>query len=563
MLRTTAALALLCVTVLAEARTVVPTLINGTEVPAGTWQEVIRITYKNAGCTATIVGKRAIVTAGHCVDTGGMANFSYKGKSYQAKMRVSSLYPTRDHDVAVGVTAQDITDAKPFTVVNVVDTAKVGTPVTLLGYGCTKTDGTGGNDGILRIGQTQVVGFSGFDMVLRNAGGAALCFGDSGGPAFTKVNNKDTLLGINSKGNIMDTSYDSRLDRQESIDLLKSFAQDNSIVICGINSTASTPECSDGPITPAPTCNLAASPTTVNKGGSVLLTLTSQNATSADIDGTSVSVPSGQKTVNPMASFTAVATVRNQSGQTGTCSAPVTVTDDPQPTRPTCTLAAIPTEARPGDIVTLELTASGSAETASINGTAVSVPSGRITVSHTVKAQYSAVGFVRNSAGMSSNCFVDYVIRDGQEPAQLPELALAATHCGDNRYPQTGIQSACISVVKRDPSWTEFFVSTMVYLKYADGRQEALPMLAFKQSASGANTLEEWTNAVGTITTGGTYPVVDTKYGKVTKASGGVPISMEGRNADGKLYVVQKLDPFNVARHLTSIQAPPPGRRRL
>jgi len=561
MQRAIAVLALLCVMAFAQSSEIItPTLIKGTPVEPGTWQEVIRITSQGAGCTATIVGRRTIITAAHCAGNGRTATFNYKGKSYSAKITHSPLYPGRDHDVALGVVAQDIAEARPMSVGG---TAKVGDEITLLGYGCINPQGTGGNDGILRIGKSQITGFSGYDMVSRMPNGAALCYGDSGGPAFTKINNQDRLLGINSKGNISDTNYNARLDRQESLDLMKKFASDNSVVICGINSTPTDPDCTESLPTPDPSCRLTATPSTVPSGGSVSLVLAAENATSADIDGTAVSVPNGEKRINPTASFTSTATVRNAVGKSATCTAPVTVTNDPLPTRPECTLTAIPAVAKVGEIITLELQTKGGANTASINGNTVSVPLGRMTVSHTVKAQYSAVGFVRGAGG-SNNCFADYQVGDGGDPAELPELALVPTHCGPNHYPQTGIKSACLASVKRDSSWKDFFVSQVVLLTYADNTQEVLPMLASKpgNSPGGGIGVEEWTNAVGTVVSGGTYPVLDTKYAKITKQlAGGVPTALEGRNYQGKLYLIQKLSPFNVRQHLNVVRSSTMTRR--
>ena len=131
--------------------------------------------------------------------------------------------------------------------------ATEGLGITLLGYGCTQPGGTGGNDGILRVGNSAIIGFSQYDMVSRMPNGAALCYGDSGGPAFVIEDGNHLLLGINSKGNISDTNYNTRTDISQSQSFLTTFAQQNTVEICGVNK-----DCTSVTPPPPPTCNIKA-----------------------------------------------------------------------------------------------------------------------------------------------------------------------------------------------------------------------------------------------------------------------------------------------------------------
>jgi hypothetical protein len=92
---------------------VAPTLINGTPVPEGTWQEVVTITVGNSGCTDTIVGPRVIITAAHCGNTGQTAVFKFKGKTYRAMLTQSPLYQSKDHDISAGLVSENIASATP------------------------------------------------------------------------------------------------------------------------------------------------------------------------------------------------------------------------------------------------------------------------------------------------------------------------------------------------------------------------------------------------------------------------------------------------------------------
>lgn len=208
-------------------------LINGTPVKPGTFPQVVRINTNGSGCTATLIGRNVLVTAAHCAKTNDISKFTIAGKAYQARITRSSLYPGKDHDVSLGVLTENIpSDIQP---VSVGGTAEKGTALTILGYGCTQPGGTGGNDGILRIGPSVITGFSNYDFVSKKAGGGALCYGDSGGPAMTEEMGRLVILGINSKGNIKDTNYNTRLDSPESQAFLEKMADDKNLEICGVN----------------------------------------------------------------------------------------------------------------------------------------------------------------------------------------------------------------------------------------------------------------------------------------------------------------------------------------
>lgn len=214
---------------------IAPALINGKPVEPGTFKDVVRIQTGSAGCSATVVGPKVVVTAAHCGGEGATSQFKLNGKTYSGKIDRSAIYPRQDHDVAVIITTQEIPENEVGKYAIVKGTVQVGTEVTLLGYGCTRPGGGGGNDGVLRIGQTKVTGFSGYDFVSSSPGGAALCFGDSGGPAFIFEGDKHYLVGVNSKGNIRNTNYNAYLASSTSKDFFTEMAKKHSVEICGIN----------------------------------------------------------------------------------------------------------------------------------------------------------------------------------------------------------------------------------------------------------------------------------------------------------------------------------------
>lgn len=215
-------------------------LINGNPVDRSKYPHVIRIFAGGSSCTASVVGPRTILTAAHCADDGQTIQFqTVSGKKYSAKISLHPDYPKKDVDLALAVTSVDI-DVKPNPV-RLDRFEKKGMEVDLIGYGCVKPGGGGGNDGVLRAGKSKVAAGQEYDLVLKTEGGAALCYGDSGGPVFYE----GKQIAVNSKGNIEDTSYVTRLTLEDANAFLKSFAASKGVVICGVNS-----DCAGG--TPPP-----------------------------------------------------------------------------------------------------------------------------------------------------------------------------------------------------------------------------------------------------------------------------------------------------------------------
>ncbi len=209
-----------------------PWLINARETDAASFPSVVWIESSTGLCTATIVGPQAIITASHCATNGDTVTFDHKGKTYTAKITQSDLYEDDDHDVAMGLVSKVIPDAEPTSVAG---KAKIGKNVVMAGFGCTQAvTGEGGNDGTLRTGPSLIRHFDHYEMVLKMEDGVAGCFGDSGGPVFMESAQGRTIIGVNSKANISDTTYSTRLDAAVSLKFIKKFASDNKIDVCGV-----------------------------------------------------------------------------------------------------------------------------------------------------------------------------------------------------------------------------------------------------------------------------------------------------------------------------------------
>jgi hypothetical protein len=119
----------------------------------------------------------------------------------------------------------------------------VGNNIVLMGFGCIRSNGSGGNDDILRVGSAPITQLpratgSSYDIITR--GRSALCFGDSGGPSFyvdaTTGNRYQTA--INSRGDIATTSYLSSLHVPQAQEFYNQWAETNGVGICGMHENA-------------------------------------------------------------------------------------------------------------------------------------------------------------------------------------------------------------------------------------------------------------------------------------------------------------------------------------
>lgn len=229
-----------------------PVLINGTPVDKSKYPAVIRIlSDSGAGCTASLIGPQAILTAAHCAERDESVKFqTTSGASYTATCTPFEEWPSKDLDLNICKVSTIVQGITPLTV-RTDKFETMGMLVDMIGYGCIQPGGGGGNDGVLRMGSGKVSGSQAFDLVL-DASPSALCYGDSGGPVLFQ----GKQIGVNSKGNIQDKSYTTRTTLPDSKAWLESTAKSLGLLICGVNT-----DCGGGVIPPAPNPSPAPAPT--------------------------------------------------------------------------------------------------------------------------------------------------------------------------------------------------------------------------------------------------------------------------------------------------------------
>lgn len=218
-----------------------PALINGRPANPAEFPASVYVNTGGGRCTGTVVGPRVLLIAAHCMPSGAVVNFSVGPNHYRAVC-------THSKDYASNATA-DYALCKTETVVSGIHyenvtlddkLLKVGDELLLTGYGCTQPGGKGGNDGIYRIGEATITGLptgSSNDITTRRGG--ALCFGDSGGPAFKYLDtakSKRVVVSVNSRGDIATTSYLSALYSPQGKRFVGAWLEKNpGMQICGVS----------------------------------------------------------------------------------------------------------------------------------------------------------------------------------------------------------------------------------------------------------------------------------------------------------------------------------------
>lgn len=217
---------------------------------ASRWPATRIFKSETGGCTTTLVGSRAILTAAHCVENGAGAKMKHRGT--WVTVTACSHHPKYDGenswDYALCELAEIIRNVS-FEVINTSRSyPRVGHELGLLGYGCISDPSNpavtfSNTNRALYGGIAPVVArFTDTTTYIKTAGETSGCFGDSGGAAYIQFSNgRREVVGVMSRalvvseGVFVGDTYISTTSHIDFVTWSENWVAATGAAICGIS----------------------------------------------------------------------------------------------------------------------------------------------------------------------------------------------------------------------------------------------------------------------------------------------------------------------------------------
>jgi secreted trypsin-like serine protease len=217
-----------------------PQVIGAKAVSPASWPATYIFRVPSGGCTSTAIGDRVILTAAHCISDGSTGTVSLGDRKISV---VCNHHPSYDagnvsDDFALCLSSERLSGFAFENVGTSMAYPRLGQDIALLGYGCVKSGGTDASFGVLHVGKANIIRLPTADSAYTTSkGGAAVCFGDSGGAAYymTRGGKGRIIIGVNSRGDINQYSFISSTSTQAFLDWAIQWSATKGAAICGID----------------------------------------------------------------------------------------------------------------------------------------------------------------------------------------------------------------------------------------------------------------------------------------------------------------------------------------
>lgn len=202
------------------------------------WPATLIFLTQGGGCTSTLVGSDVILTAAHCIGNGETGTIVAGGEEVSVTCDHHPDFRKGHADFALCLIGGEITSVPYEVIGTALAHAQKDDLVILSGYGCVETGGRDRSFGTLHVG-TATVTETPTQENLHNTvtmGAAALCYGDSGGPAYFDAGDGERLIiGVNSQGDLNKKSVLASTATLLFVDWAFKWAKGKNVEICGLH----------------------------------------------------------------------------------------------------------------------------------------------------------------------------------------------------------------------------------------------------------------------------------------------------------------------------------------